>query len=204
MVTVSWSKAQDVDVYSGIPHIETALYPTQLTFKMSDIATPDKRQSEGFIATAALFAIFESTKEEKAFMRLPSTWKALWAELADTRKSMNDAQDRETIKDLRAMVRERLEREEEDGVLLQGAFRGRGNRSPNMNNEVAAGKGLAKSTDPAFYQRIWAQKANTQRFQEMLVSQIDLRSSHFRPHILLTFSGITHTTTYMAFQAASA
>lgn len=177
MVVISWSKAQEL-ISTDLAHIESYAYPLQFSFGMADVATPDSKQSEAYIATAALFAIFHSTKEEKVFMRLPAVWKELWNEFAQTRKSQNDAQDRASIKELRRMVRQRQDQEEEDGILLQGAFRGRrANQSLNDSGDSGSDREKGQSINPEFYQRIWANKCGTPRFQAMLVSYYLLPSA---------------------------
>ncbi|KAK6851707.1 helicase associated domain-containing protein [Apiospora arundinis] len=184
MVVISWSKAQEL-ISTDLAHIESYAYPLQFSFGMADVATPDSKQSEAYIATAALFAIFHSTKEEKVFMRLPAVWKELWNEFAQTRKSQNDAQDRASIKELRRMVRQRQDQEEEDGILLQGAFRGRrANQSLNDSGDSGSDREKGQSINPEFYQRIWANKCGTPRFQAMLQSRMQLPMWHFKQQVL--------------------
>lgn len=138
---------------------------------MVGIATPDSKQSEAYVATAALFSIFGFTKEDKVFMRLPAVWKDLWNEFSEARKNHLDALDRAAVKGLRDMVRQRHDQEEEDGVLLQGAFRGRNaNRNQGDAGDSGVDKELRQSAGPEFFQRIWAQKASSPRYQAMLVS----------------------------------
>jgi ATP-dependent RNA helicase DHX29 len=153
---------------------------------MSTIATTDPKQSEAYIATVALFAIFGSSKEEKVFMRLPPVWKDLWNEFAEAKKSRADAQDRNTINELRAMVRQRQDQEEEDGVVLQGSFRGRGgNRNGNgLTDQSAYERINTNSISPEYYQRIWAEKTSNPRFHYMLQSRMQLPMWSFREHVL--------------------
>ncbi|KAK8108700.1 helicase associated domain-containing protein [Apiospora sp. TS-2023a] len=184
IVIINWSKPQEL-ISTDIAHIESYAYPLQFSFGMDDVATPDSKQSEAYVATAALFAIFHSTKEEKVFMRLPAVWKELWNEFAQVRKSQNDAQDRESIKELRRMVRQRQDQEEEDGILLQGAFRGRrANQSLNDSGDSGSDREKGQSINPEFYQRIWANKCNTPRFQAMLQSRMQLPMWHFKQQVL--------------------
>lgn len=170
MITLSWSKPQEV-ISPDVEHINSSIYPLQYSFQMITIATPDNKQSEAYIATIALFAIFGSTKEEKVFMRLPPVWKDLWVELSEAKKSQTDAQDRESLRTLRALVRQRLDLEEEEGVVLQSAFKGRGvNRNGNNNMDQAnTDKAYGHVLGSEYYQKIWADKANSPRFHHMLV-----------------------------------
>lgn len=155
-----------------ITHIESVIYPQQYSFSMMTAATPDSEQAEAYISTVALFAIFGSAKEDKVFMRLPPVWKDLWTEMAEAKKNQTDAEDRGTIKDLRALVRQRQDQEEEDGVVIQSAFKGRGgNRTTNGHGDQPGQERVyGHSIGPEFYQRIWADKVNSPKFYHMLVS----------------------------------
>lgn len=186
MVSIFWSKAQEGFTAPNIPHIESAAQPLQFVFKMTSVATPDSKQSEAYIATVALFAIFSSTKEDKVFMRLPAVFRDLWSELAEEKKAQEDYIDRAAIRDLRAMVRQRQDRELEDGVLLQGAFRGRGSQrnTNDTSSEHGHERGGRNILDPEHYQRIWADKESKPKFQAMLVCD---RESPYRAIAVLTF-----------------
>ncbi len=152
-------------------HVEFAASPLQFVFKMVSVATPDPKQSEAYIATVALFAVFNSAKEDKVFMRLPAVWRDLWTELAEEKKAQEDAVDRETVRELRAMVRRRQDQELEDGVILQGAFRGRASQrnATDTTDEPALERTGRNMPVPEYYQKIWADKASTPKFQVMLV-----------------------------------
>ncbi|KAL7623572.1 hypothetical protein AAE478_007255 [Parahypoxylon ruwenzoriense] len=186
LVSIQWSKPQENIPTPDIICIESAMSPQQFAFQMTSVATPDSRQSEAYIATLALFIIFGSTKEEKVFMRLPPAWRELWSELAEEKKSQTDATDRSAIKDLRAMVRQKQDQELEDGVLLQGAFRGRAAQriANELNEEFTVDRGSAGGLGPEYYQKIWADKSSTPRFQAMLQSRIQLPMWHFRDQVL--------------------
>jgi len=104
-------------------------------------------------------------------LRLPATWKDLWSEFAEAKKEKADREDREAVRHLRDMVRKRAEQELEDGVLIQGAFKGRG-PSRNLTDSEHSDHERAKRAPwgPEYYQNIWIQKWNTPKFQQMLVS----------------------------------
>lgn len=174
LVSIKWAKPQEIIPNPNIPSIESAISPQQFVFQMSSISTPDSQQSQAYVATLALFVIFGSTKEDKVFMRLPAVWREFWSELAEERKNQTDAADRATIQDLRAMIRRKQQQELEDGVLLQGAFRGRASqRNANESGEDTTGeRGLNSGLGPEYYQRIWANKSNTPKYQAMLVSSL--------------------------------
>jgi ATP-dependent RNA helicase DHX29 len=139
---------------------------------MTAISTPDPKQSEAYIATVALFLIFgSSSREDKVSLRLPAAWRDLWAEFAEEKKEKADMIDRDSIRKIRDMVREKKDQELEDGVLLKGAFKGRGAIRAIENGDESVGDKIARSTmTPEAYQRIWYEKSNTQSFQYMLVS----------------------------------
>ncbi len=172
-VTIQWTKPQEIPPPPEIGEVEAYMTPSQFIFAMKAYATPDTKQSEAFIATVALFLVFSSSaKEEKVSMRLPAAWRDLWSEFAEARKSHADAQNRAAIKELRDLVRERRDQELEDGVLLQGAFRGRGaaRNTADSSNDTAFEQAKRALGGPEMFQRIWLEKASTPRFPAMLVS----------------------------------
>lgn len=171
-MSINWSKPQEVTAIPEIPCIEQAVFPQYFSFKMTTVSTPDSKQSEAYIATVAMFAIFGSTKEEKIFLRLPAVWRELWSELAEDRKNQADAADRVAIKELRTMIRRKQDQELEDGVLLQGAFRGRASQraSKEGGEDTTIERTGVHAFGPEYYQKIWYEKSNTPRFQAMLVS----------------------------------
>ncbi|KAL2132760.1 hypothetical protein VTI74DRAFT_3415 [Chaetomium olivicolor] len=184
-VNIIWSRPQEIPPDHEISELEVFKSPTQFVCKMVSIATPDTKQSEAYIATMALFCIFGSSgKEEKVALRLPATWKDLWNELAEAKKSKADEQDRNILRHLRDLVRKRVEQELEDGVLIQG-FKGRG-QSRNQTDSDQSDQERAKRQPfgPEYYQNIWLQKANTPKFQHMLASRMQLPMWQFRQQVV--------------------
>ncbi|KAM7187023.1 ATP-dependent RNA helicase DHX29 [Rhypophila sp. PSN 637] len=187
-VNILWSKPQDVLAASDSADVEIFTTPTQFVFKMTGIATPDAKQSEAYIATTALFFIFgSSAKDEKVALRLPIVWKDLWSELAEAKKNKADEQDRNILRHIRDLVRKRVEQELEDGVLIQGAFKGRG-QSKNATDSEHSDHERAKRQPygPEYYQNIWLHKSSTPRYQQMLVSRMQLPMWHFRQQVVET------------------
>ncbi|KAH6613601.1 P-loop containing nucleoside triphosphate hydrolase protein [Chaetomium sp. MPI-SDFR-AT-0129] len=185
-VNIVWSKPQDMPASSpDITGLETFASPTQLVYKMISVATPDAKQSEAFIATTALFCIFGSSgKEEKVALRLPAAWKDLWNEYAEAKKSKADGEDREILRHLRDLVRQRVEQELEDGVLIQG-FKGRGqSRNPADSDQSDQERAKRQPFGPEYYQNIWLHKASSPRFQHMLQSRIQLPMWQFRQQVV--------------------
>ncbi|KAI3554166.1 helicase associated domain-containing protein [Colletotrichum abscissum] len=185
-VSITWAKPQEVPSASQDDTVDVVNIPSSFSFSMKSIATPDKKQSEAYVATWALFYIFgTSAKEEKVGMRLPHVWRELWDELAEARKSQLDSKDREAIRELRALVRQRQDQELEDGVILPNAFRGRAAaRNQNDNKDEAAQEAAKRlSNGPEYYQNIWAQKINTPRYQTMLQSRMQLPMWNFKQQV---------------------
>lgn len=168
---IIWSKVQEPLSQPPVG-IDLVTLPKSQTFTMTSVSTPDSKQSEAFIATTALFLLFgSSTKEEKVFLRLPSAWRELWSEFAETKKEQADEADRNVIRTFRDMVRDKVDQELEDGVLIQGAFKGRiAARVPDRKDDNGAEKFNKSLLTPEAYQKIWFDKFNTQSYQMMLVS----------------------------------
>lgn len=186
LLSISWGKAQELLSEQGVPGVEVASSSNKFVFKMTEIATPDEKQSEVFMATTALFLIFgSSAKEEKVSLKLPPQWRDLWSEYAEAKKAEADAQDRAVIRELRDLVRKRRDQEEEDGVLLQGAFRGRNvGRNGGETADVLAEKRTLGG--PEYYQNIWQRKSSSPKYQNMLLSRMQLPMWHFRQQVVDT------------------
>ncbi|EFQ34047.1 helicase associated domain-containing protein [Colletotrichum graminicola] len=185
-VSISWSRSQETPPPSQDDSVEVGTYPSIFNFTMKSVATPDSKQSEAYVATWALFHIFgTSAKEEKVGMRLPVAWRDLWDELAEARKSQLDAKDREAIRELRALVRQRQDQELEDGVILQSAFKGRGTaRNQNEKGDESSQEAAKRlSGGPEYYQNIWAQKTNSPRYQAMLQGRMQLPMWNFKQQV---------------------
>lgn len=187
LVNINWSKTQEPPAPFEDPNIEAYISSTQFIFKMVGIAAPDAKQSEAFIATTALFFIFGSSgKEEKVALRLPAVWKDLWSEYAEAKKNKADSLDRATVKQLRDLVRKKKEQELEDGVILQGAFKGRGQARTVADADESGYEAKRGTGDPAFFQNIWHQKSSSPKYQHMLQSRMQLPMWLFRQQVVET------------------
>ena len=206
-VDISWTKPQEVPLITPGTDVEIIADPNRVTITMATIATPDTKQSEAYVATSAIFYIFSgNTREEKVGLRLPPVWRDLFSELAEAKKNHLDSQDRTVVRGLRTLVRQRRDQELEDGVIIQGAFRGRGtpkgvrDSSDNGNRDQSR----PDNTGSDHYRKIWADKSSTRKYQTMLVSpplylMMDeqtvlltrrLAISHATPHVELQGPGI--------------
>lgn len=143
---------------------------------MKGIATPDTKQSEAYVSTAALFYIFSgNTREEKASLRLPPAWRDFFSELVESKKNHLDSQDRAVVKDIRTLVRDRRDQELEDGVILQGAFRGRGaGKNSTSPDSGSQDRSKPNNANTELFKKIWADKSASPKYQAMLVRALFL------------------------------
>ncbi len=76
----------------------------------------------------------------------------------------------------------------EDGVVLQGAFRGRaaGRNATDSGEDSGIERGARSKNSPEYYQRIWQEKSSTPKFQAMLQSRMQLPMWSFRQEVLDT------------------
>lgn len=173
-VDIQWTKAQGIPPPIDQEDVEMIAESQRLTFEMIGIATPNKDQSQAYIATAALFHVFShNPTEEKVSMKLPPAWRDFWDELATAKRNKVDAQDREAVKSLREMVRTRQNQELEDGVILQSAFRGRNTAKQSHDGSEASSQDRSRQSTALngdVYKKIWADKSSTRKYQAMVVS----------------------------------
>ncbi|KAH8596466.1 ATP dependent RNA helicase-like protein [Bisporella sp. PMI_857] len=185
---ITWSKVQDPLASPPPSGIQYAFSPKVQTLFMISISTPDPKQSESYIATVALFLIFgSSSREDKVFLRLPAVWRELWSELTDLRKEKSDEVDREAVRTYRDLVRDKKNQEEEDGVLMQGAFRNRGSaRAIDNSDESGQDRSARLGLSTEALQKIWIDKSNSPSYQHMLQSRRELPIWDFKDEVLHT------------------
>ncbi|KAK0386701.1 hypothetical protein NLU13_6535 [Sarocladium strictum] len=186
-VDIVWSKPQEVPLVVETSTMQVVASPNRFTLTMTGVATPDNKQSEAYAATAALFYIFSgNAREEKVNLRLPAAWRDLWTELAEDKKKKLDSQDREVVRKLRDLVRKKQDQELEDGVIIQGAFRGRATAKSSHNPSEAGSQDRAKQVNGSedIFRKIWTDKASTRKFQTMLQSRMQLPMWSFKQRVL--------------------
>ncbi|KZF21446.1 P-loop containing nucleoside triphosphate hydrolase protein [Xylona heveae TC161] len=188
-VEIFWSKDQETPVYSILDSVSSTSKSRLSAFWMTTLATPDSVQSEAFIATAALFLVFSSSpKEERVHLRLPATWRDLWDEFTRKKKELNDEQDRNALREIRELVRDKRDRDEHDGVVLKGGFRKR--------NVAGSGRDSGEDSDPnaldqsnldsELLKGLWNQKSSNPAYQVMLKGRSQLPMWNFRDQLLTT------------------
>lgn len=186
-VRVNWSRSQEApSPSSDFPEIECSSSPKSITITMSSISTPDATQSESYVATVALFLIFStSVREEKVFLRLPPAWRELWMEFAVTKKEKADSLDRDAIRGFRDIIREKRDREEEDGVVLTTGFRRRALLTPSDTSDESGPETPCKSgISSDNLRRIWTEKCSAPSYQMMLQSRIQLPMWGYKDEVL--------------------
>jgi ATP-dependent RNA helicase DHX29 len=189
-VSIAWSKPQEkitdpVPPYLNIEQEQSTVEPMRTSsvyFIMTTVGTPDSRQSESFVSTAALFYLFSSSpKEEKSHLKLGAAWRELWTELMEFCKGRRDVTDRETVKLMREILRKQLEREEEDGVVLSVSIRGREQLSSKNGNGSASGSPKrAAGSSFAAVKRLWERRIASDKYDRMLLGRMQLPIYAFR------------------------
>ncbi|KAK3052761.1 hypothetical protein LTR09_006244 [Extremus antarcticus] len=193
-VTIAWSKEQEQIDASYLKSVLVRSKPVRTTVTMVREATPDTAQSEAYVSTAALFVVFSGhPKEEKAQLRLPSAFRNLWDEFAKLKGEHSDAQDRTTVKDLRAMVEHHLSTAEEvdddeDEVVfkasnkrLNGAASGASTPVTRPQTPTPKSQDISQSL-----QDLWSRKVATPSHQRMLLARMNLPMYHSKAIALET------------------
>ena len=185
-VTVEWSRDQDLPIPVPITSISSEGDPRSVKLTMVSISTPSALQSEAYIATAALFVIFSPfPREEKAYLRLPPTWRNLWSELSEARKGQQDAADRNALRELRGLVRqhnvltENTSADMTNGHGKPDAFLANDEHAEKSQPESKAGPGAS-----AALAAIWSLKASSSSYNHMLKFRTALPIWGFKHEIL--------------------
>lgn len=185
-VEVRWSKPQEIPFpfqWESTTHNSNS-YATFVS--MDKVATPTSQQAEAFVSTLALFILFPQTsKEGKAYLRLPAVWRDLYTEFANAKKLQEDEADKKTVKTLKKLLQENHGTFEDD-VVLSDNFRRRNGTSSKPESPVR-GAGARDGSEPDVeLMRIWTEKSSTASFQYMVQGRMNLPIWNFRDEILNT------------------
>jgi ATP-dependent RNA helicase DHX29 len=184
-VTIIWSKDHELLIEPIIPMVSLTYPPLKsrarnplraVTIAAMTVSAPDQKASEAYIATCALFLLFNaSPKEEKVFLRLPPPFRDLWSEFIEMKKERIENSDRDALRAIRDIVQAKNDRDEDEGVLLRDGF-----------TKLAAGRNsyLQKGTPPIMEEsqvnresaaerlkQSWFYKQSAPSYQKMLVSR---------------------------------
>jgi ATP-dependent RNA helicase DHX29 len=143
-----------------------------MSFEMSTVSAPSIAQSEAYVSVAALFLIFHAPqKEERVYLRLPSVWRDLWGEFLETYNERINKTDRDELRDIKALVQNKLDSEDNEGVILTKAFQKRNATADDKGNITQKGTVVDAygNRTPEQLKEIWRQKSSTYNFQKMLV-----------------------------------
>ncbi|KAH0543279.1 hypothetical protein FGG08_002342 [Glutinoglossum americanum] len=184
---ITWSKDQPPIRLSSLSSVSSLSDSRSMTFEMTTASTPNIAQSESYISVAALFLVFHtSQKEEKVYLRLPSVWRDLWGEFVETYNERTDEADRDELRNIKALVQNKLDMEDNEGVILTKAFQKRNAAANDQGNKAQ------KDTEADAYvnrtpeqlKELWRQKSSTYNFQKMLGSRVQLPMWNFRKEVL--------------------
>ena len=181
---VAWSRSQEELAAITIPSLSLSNGHRSTKFTMDSIACPDASQSEGYISTVGLFWIFSSSaKEEKAYLRLPATWKDLWSELADMKRDQESEQDRAVLQEIRTLMDEFESSKDsfQDHGSKVSDDMAAANKSGHVENETTL---QLMSSPIADMQAIWQAKESTAAYQNMIQSRKSLPIWAFKADLL--------------------
>lgn len=186
LLSIAWSKDQDIlDCGFLCSVVDVKTRPRSTVIRAIQEATPDVAQSEAYVSTLALFAIFSgSPKEEKAHMRLPPAFRDLWGELASKKQEYLDATDRDTVRELRGLIKTHAPTidDDEEEVVFNASSRRRLDESSRTSTPPPGSS--SKQANPLKGSQdlidLWARKSATPQYQRMLTSRINLPMFQFR------------------------
>lgn len=149
---------------------------------MKTVATPDDRQSEAYVSVIALFQIFStSAKEEKIYLRLPPVWRDLYLELATQRKLEAEAEDKDSVRIIRNIVRRHIDsqpQQDEEEIIHTPNFKKR--VAENERSRSSSAGPSAHAPDTEQLKEIWQMKSEAPAYQQMLRSRMNLPMFQFK------------------------
>lgn len=185
-VEVRWSKPQEPPFPLTVDSVTHKSNAFATFISMDALATANAQQSESYVSTLALFILFpQSSKEGKAYLRLPAVWRELWTEFSVLKRTQEDEVDKNALRDLKRLVQENQGTFEDDVVLLDN-FRRR-----NGNGSKPGSPSKGPSRDSYFGQdeqlrAAWNAKSSTPSFERMMKGRMNLPIWHFKDDILNT------------------
>ncbi|RPB17409.1 P-loop containing nucleoside triphosphate hydrolase protein [Morchella conica CCBAS932] len=193
-LTINWSSIAAASSFKTIlnynerpPVIVNSPSLLSTVFSMNSFGTPTKEQAEGYIATYALFQLC-SKKEEKIYLRLPTLWRGLWAELVEEARLATERQEREILKGLQVLleigsneyVSEELDTaEKKKKRVTKDDF----DKSSEEVQDVNLTK-LERSHETDMIREGWEYKKNTPEYLHMLNGRKQLPMWAFKDEVL--------------------
>lgn len=157
---------------------------------MKTVATPNRQQSQAYISVVALFQIFSTAKEDKAYLRMPSSWRELYTELIQLQSKHVEDAERKNVGDLRAIIRDVTdndgEEDSDEDVVLTRNIRRRHEQSRSGSASPALGPAEATYPSSEQLRSLWHLKTSMPSYQRMLQHRNQLPVFAFRDHALST------------------
>lgn len=181
---VQWSKPQDIPPPISL---DTVTYKSNMLVvfaSMELISTTTPQQAEDFISTFVLFLISASSSKDKAYFRLPTTWRGLWVEFENTKKRQDDGIDKDAVRILKKLIEENKYNHEND---VAGGARKR--RPANKMASTETSHPLHEVASADQLKNIWARKASGYSFRHMVRSRMNLPVWGYKQDILDTLKG---------------
>ncbi|KAI9725550.1 MAG: hypothetical protein M1828_003038 [Chrysothrix sp. TS-e1954] len=187
---ISWSKRQSYDRPLDLSSVPTTFRPSKFTFSMKTVATPNRQQSQAYISVVALFQIFSaSSKEDKAYLRLPSSWRDLYSELLQHQARHTEEIERATVSKLRDLIREvtnEIDDLADEDIVLTRNFRKRNEQNRSGSASPALTNGDSASPSDEQLKSLWTAKASSDSFRRMFNHRQQLPVFAFRDQALST------------------
>ena len=185
-VEVRWSKPQETPFPLAVEAVTHKSNANATFVSMESLATPDAQQAENYVSTLALFILFpQSSKEGKAYLRIPAVWRDLCTEFSTLKKTQEDEVDKSIIKNLKNLVQDNQGTFEDDVVLLDN-FRKRNGVGSKPGSPL---KGNIRENYIDQDERIreaWAAKSAAPSFHKMMPGRMNLPIWNFKEDILST------------------
>lgn len=195
---IVWTTLPDLDIppppAKGEPDERDVVIKTPNTakpttiFEMKNLGAATKDQAEGFIITYALFKLF-AKKDEKLYIRLPTIWKYVWAELAEDAKNKSEGEERKVLETLRDLLKKPAGEENVEATM-------KAERLPKVETDegLEEDQDTSRKQKPSYERYLegdllreqWEHRRQTPAFQQMEQYRSTLPMWGFRQEILDT------------------
>nr|KMM65618.1 ATP-dependent RNA helicase A [Coccidioides posadasii RMSCC 3488] len=181
-VRITWSKAQDVPLDIPYPDIYFTSNPHFVQVSMDSISAATALQAESYVSVVVLFILSSSTRENRAYMKLPGLWKDVWDELSSSRKEHEEAADKEVVKGLQDIFQQVKSQADEDVVLIENFKRRNGNARARQEENLQPK--FSSSQPSKYYQNLWKDRSSTDLFAKMMKTRTNLPIWPFKEQII--------------------
>lgn len=190
---IRWSRPVPGLVKSTLCHFGIFSSTNSISVEMLTVSTTSKLQAEAMVSCAALYLLsLSSSKDEKLYLRLPSTWRALWSEFAEERRGEVEEADMRSLSSIKTLICAEIEKgdsalgddDTEERIMLPAVLARRKLASSQIGGPDMPSRKVDASIVSEGLRSFWTAKSSTPAYQKMLQSRMKLPMWTFKNEVV--------------------